>query len=363
MRAPSGPDTMPAMMHRREFTGAMLVGALGLRWAWAQAPAATPPSTGPGPAVASFVDGVLRQQLQPQVKLFSRSATALVSACERWSSRGTNQRAAAKLAWQDALRAWAGLGSLLVGPLLERRSARRIDFAPTRTAQVEQAIAQDPSSAEEMERIGSAAKGFGALEWLLWDGKAPTDDAARRYAVMVAKEIAVEAAGLEQDFVALLARPRNPDATRELLSQILNQWVGGAEMLRMQGLERPAQATAAGGRPALPRALSGAAALERQARWQTLRALLVGPGDGAAGAAAGPPTLEQMLQAEGHPDLAANLHGNVPKVEAALRAASGNDKPGLQAAARTLAVLKGTVEFDAAPALDVQIGFSDADGD
>ena len=32
-------------------------------------------------------------------------------------------------------------------------------------------------------------------------------------------------------------------------------------------------------------------------------------------------------------------------------------------AARMVAVLKGIVEFDAAPVLDVQIGFSDADGD
>ncbi len=359
---------MAGMMQRRHFSCALAGSAVAPGWALAQAPAA-PASTGPGPAVASFVDGVLRQQLQPQVRLFARSATALVSACERWSSRGPNQRAAARLAWQDALRAWAGLGSLLVGPLLERRSTRRIDFAPTRTAQVEQAIAQSPTTAEDMERIGSAAKGFGALEWMLWDAKAPNDEPARRYAVMVAKDIAVEAAGLEQDFVALLARPRNPDATRELLSQILNQWVGGAEMLRMQGLERPAQAAGTGGRPALPRALSGAAALERQARWQTLRGLLVGPGDAStasaasAGLSAGPPTLEQMLQAEGHPELAASLHGNVPKVEAALRAATGNDKPGLQAAGRALAVLKGSVEFDAAPALDVQIGFSDADGD
>lgn len=353
---------MSGMILRRHLSWALVGSAVVPEWARAQATAA-PHGNGPGPAVASFVDGVLRQQLQPQVRLFARSTAALVSACERWSSRGPNQRAAARLAWQDALRAWAGLGSLLVGPLLERRSARRIDFAPARTAQVEQAIAQEPIATEDMERIGSAAKGFGALEWLLWDSRAPNDDPARRYAVLVARDIAVEATGLEQDFVALLARPRNPDATRELLSQILNQWVGGAEMLRVQGLERPAQATAAGGRPALPRTLSGAAALERQARWQTLRALLVGPGDAAAGPSAGPPTLEQMLQAEGHPDLAANLHGNVPKVEAALHAALGNDPAGLHAAGRALALLKRTVEFDAAPALDVQIGFSDVNGD
>jgi predicted lipoprotein len=319
----------------------------------------------PGNATTAFVEGVLRQQVLPQLQGFSRAAAALVATCERWSTRSAAQRAPARLAWQDALVAWARLSTLLVGPLVERRSPRRIDFAPTRALQVLQAIERNPRSAEDMERIGAAAKGFGALEWLLWDPKAPGDEDARRYAVMLAREIAAEAEALSHDFAQMLARPRTSENTRELLAQILNQWVGGAEQLRMQGLQRPSQG--ADGKPAapLPRALSGAAAAERQARWQVLAAVLVPPGDPppAWNPGVSSPTLDQLLQAEGHEALANNLRAAVPRADAALRDAAGNQKPAMQAAARTLAVLKGVVEFDAAPALDVQIGFSDSDGD
>lgn len=318
-------------------------------------------------AVATFVTTVLQQQVLPRLQQFGTLADALVAACEAWQRDGEPRRAAARTAWQQTLLAWAQCHSVAVGPLVERRSARRIDFSPTRAPQVQKAIDSAPRDAAAMEQIGASAKGFGALEWLLWDAKAPRSDAARHYAVMLAREIAVEAAGVLRDFAALLQAPRGPDESQALLAEILNQWVGGAEHLAMQGLMRPAQGLAARGKAALPRSASGAAAAERAARWQALRAMLQPPGTitgpGGAAAAATAPTLEGLLRAAGDDTLADRLRAAVPATDRALQGAAGNQQRAMEQASRLVAVLKGVVEFDAAPALDVQIGFSDSDGD
>lgn len=215
-----------------------------------------------------------------------------------------------------------------------------------------------------MESVGSAAKGFGALEWLLWDPKAPATPAARLFAVQAARDIAAEAAALDAEFRQAIATPRSADEDQTLLAELLNQWIGGLEQLRMQGLVRPVQESRERKRNVLPRALSGAAAREREARWLALRAMIVPPAamPGATGAQV-PVTLEAYLRAAGETDLAAGVHQAARGAALWMRSAASNQPARLEAAARTLAVLKGVVEFDVAPALDVQIGFSDADGD
>lgn len=346
-------------MQRRAFTAGLTLAGL------APVPRGLLAAT-PGNATTAFVEGVLRQQLMPQLHSFARAAMALAATCERWSSRGPTQRAAARLAWEDALVAWARLSTLLVGPLAERHPARRVDTSPVQPALLLQAIERTPRGAEELAQVGDAAKGLGALEWLLWDSRAPVDDDARRYAVVLARDIAVEAEALVHDFALMLARPRTAEDTRDLLSQILNHWVGSVEQLRVLGLERPAQGADAQGRATgMARSLSGAAALERQARWQALGSVLVSPGDPpppwSPGVSA--PTLDQLLQAEGHEALSAHLRAAVPRTDVAVRAAGNNQRATMQEAARLLGELKGLVETEAAPALDVRIrGYAVASG-
>jgi predicted lipoprotein len=69
------------------------------------------------------------------------------------------------------------------------------------------------------------------------------------------------------------------------------------------------------------------------------------------------------LRGRGLNALADDLGLAVRRSDAALRGASPSRAASLQRAARDLAVLKRRLEADIAPALEVPIGFSDADGD
>jgi uncharacterized protein len=82
-----------------------------------------------------------------------------------------------------------------------------------------------------------------------------------------------------------------------------------------------------------------------------------------ADAPAGLVTLEAYLRGRGLNPLADGLGDAVRRSDAALRGASASRPSALQAAARALGMLKGRVADEVAPALEVSIGFSDADGD
>lgn len=301
-----------------------------------------------------FVDGALRFWFVPRVDEFAARADALVAAL----AAGCGP--AAQAAWREALLAWVRLSTIAVGPLLERRSARHIDFQPARPDSIEKAIAAQPSGEAAMERIGSAAKGFAALEWLLWP-RTPTPEACR-YAGELAQDIAREAVALKAAFIALRDRERDDEAVVALMSEMLNQWIGGVEQLRVQGIERPLHEARSRGRgqPPFPRVLSGSSAADRGARAQALRALAVFDAPAAPAPGEGLLPLETYLRGKGLNPLADRLRA------AALQATQGlggDAAPSLQAASRRLARLKHLAEAELAPALDVRVGFSDADGD
>lgn len=328
---------------KRRLVLAALLGAAGgtlqaqSDWRRVAVPAHAPPA---------FVEGALRYGYQPRAAEFTRAAAGLVATLDGGCGP------AAQTAWRATLRAWVRLSAVAVGPLVERRSARRIDFAPTRPEQIERALARRPEGAAALEEIGSAGKGLPALEWLLWRR---TDAAACAYARQVAQDVAREAAALEAGFAALLAGPRNEAEVAATMSALVNQWIAGIEQLRLQGIERALQA----GRRAA-RISAGSAAAERVARWEALRALAVFDGGAAPAAGAGLVPLETYLRGKGLNPLADRLRS------AALRAGRGLDESHpavLRQAAGRLAALKHLVEAEVAPALDVRVGFSDADGD
>lgn len=317
-------------------------------WRRVAVPAYTPPA---------FVDGALRFWYLPRADEFAVAAARLVESLGAGCD-GDTPRAA----WRATLLAWTRLNAVAVGPLIERRSARRIDFVPTRPEQIERAIERRPESAADMERIGSAAKGFAALEWLLWR---PTNADGCRYALQLARDIAAEADALAAAFKASAALERDDEAVVAAMGEAVNQWIGGLEALRLQGLERPLHDARSRGRstPALPRALSGASAAERGARWEALRALALFGSGAAPAAGEGLVPLETYLRGKGLNPLADRLRSSAAAAETGLRAAASDKAAALQAATRPLAALKALVEGEVAPALDVRVGFSDADGD
>lgn len=316
-------------------------------WRRVAVPAYTPPA---------FVDGVLRFWYVPNAEAFAAAATRMAETLQ------TGCGPAAEAAWREALLSWVRLSTVAIGPLVERRSARRIDFQPTRPAAIAAAIAARPDGEAAFERVGSAAKGFAALEWLLWDRAAPKSPEACGYAHHLALDIAREASALNAAFAALRDRERDDAAVVALMSEAVNQWIGGIEQLRLQGIERPLHDARDRGRgtPAFPRSASGASGAERTTRWQALRALAVFDAAAAPVAGEGLVPLETYLRGKGLNPLADRLHGRTLRAGAGLASSA---PASLQTSARRLAGVKTLVEGEVAPALDVHVGFSDADGD
>lgn len=153
---------------------------------------------------------------------------------------------------------------------------------------------------------------------------------------------------------------------RERLGQSINQWVGGLEQLRVQALERPVQDMAPNNpraRPRLPRQLSGASALDRQARWSALRTLAVSDHVLSPAADSGLISIEMLLRSQGHIALADKLEEAAKEVDRTLEESLPNTPDSLQAANRALAAIGLLMKTEVAPALKVTMGFTDPEGD
>ena len=342
----------------------------------------------PGPVVAVPFYGaatLLRMQRRhawlPAARQWREAAEALARQLGQGCSGAA--RAPARLAWVRTMQAWTQASAIATGPLLQRRSSRSIDFQPTRPRLIVQAVeslraqsgpsgAPLPPDAARLERTGSPARGLPALEWLLWAPDAPTDAAACAWAQGLAEELAREAAAVEADWLALDARDRqdnaDPDAStdeeglRAAFAEFVNQWLGGVELLRWAEIERPWRAGRED-KTGWPRQTSASTAQAWQARWDRLRALTLSPAQvPAPGEGLVPMAL--YLRSLGLMLLADRLDASTRQADAAMRGLSPSAAPArLQQATRALAQLKGLIEGDVAAALQVNIGFSDADGD
>lgn len=328
------------MIRRRS----LLVLMPGVAWAQADWQRVAVPYVTPH----AYLQSLYIRWYAPRAREFDEAAKALVEAQRGHCAGGA--RAKARSGWLRAMTAWERLSAVAVGPLVERRSARRIDFTPTRPASIERAIGQDQ---RDMALVGAPAKGLPALEWLLWKHSLAPGSAACEYAVRVADDIADEASAL----AAAFASPRewSDEAQATAFAEMLNQFVAGVEALRWAQIERPLKE----GRGQFPRSASRSSAAAWAARWQALRSLAVFE----AGAAEAPVSIEAYLRGRGLNLLADRLRGAVQRSGLALEGASPSRPATLAGASRELATLKRRLEAEVAPALEVSIGFSDADGD
>jgi hypothetical protein len=345
-------------LHRRPLLGLLASLALPAQaqsnWARVAVPSYT---------AVHLLQGLHAHWMAPQADAFAGAAQALVPALQQYGAAPTDASLdAARAQWLLTTRAWERLSALALGPLLERRSMRRIDFTPTRPALIERAVVTAPKGALALERIGTPAKGLPALEWLLWT-KAMTR-AACAYAVELGIEIEQEAAALQAQFRALAER--GPDEWTEALAiagmgEFVNQWVGGIERLRWAQMEKPLRS---GRKAELPRATSGSTAASWAAQWLSLRAMALFQGRAAPAPGAGLVTIESYLRGRGANAVADRLVKAVAQVDRDLQGLSpAAPVAHVLQAAKALAALKGLAETTLAPALEVSIGFSDADGD
>ena len=284
----------------------------------------------------------------PRAKDFQQAANTLQDALRGHCAE--DGLAAARRAWTAAMTAWERLNAVPIGPLVERRSARRIDFVPTRPASIQRAVRE---GAADMALVGGPAKGLPALEWLLWSSVPAPGSAACAFAQRAAADVADEAAALATAFA--LTPEWSADAQPAAFGELLNQFIGAVEALRWTQIDKPLKE----GKRQFPRAASGATAAAWAARWQALRTLAVF--DGTAPEA--PVSLEAYLRGRGLNPLADGLRAAVQRSGQALQDAAPERPQTLARPTRELAALKRQLEDDVAPALKVSIGFSDSDGD
>jgi predicted lipoprotein len=328
--------------------------------------AAPPPGAVAAPFYTpeQFMQGVHRGWTAPRAEEFATAAAALRSALTAWCATGSppappdiTLRDGARAQWRATMVAWTRLSSVAVGPVLERRSARLVDFAPTRPALIERAIAAAPADAPAMERVGAPAKGLPALEWLLWTRPAVPRSPSCAYMVAIAADLEREAVALNLAFAALAQREWNADAAVPAMAEVLNQWIGAVERLRWAAMEKPMRA--AGSKPPdFPRRASGATAAQWAAQWDAINAFAVITQPGGTLI-----PLEAYLRGRGLNPAADALAKATRQARDRMVQGAPASPARVEGAARALANLKRVVETRAAPPLKINIGFSDADGD
>ena len=319
-----------------------------------------------------FMRGAYRFWYAPQAAAFAEQAGGLPAAisavCDAPVDAPAPKLEQARERWKTTALAWDRLSGVQVGPLVQRRSTRQIDFTPTRPELIKRAIQTAPQDATAMESIGTPAKGLPALEWLLWTQAIAPATPACRYAVQVAADIQREADALAKAFAELAARPPGEAEQTQgpAMSELINQWAGALERLRWAEMEKPRLAgSAQGGRNAVAyaRSASGQTAARWAAQWQALRTLGASQAAEAPRPGAGLAPIETYLRGLGRNAPADLLAQSVGKADKALQNVSPANRAGITAAGRSLADLKKLTEAEIAPALEVSIGFSDADGD
>ena len=324
------------------------------------------------------LQGIYGHWALPRAQDFDRNARALVPAvaalCQAPAADGKAALDSARTAWQATARAWEQLAAVSVGPVIARRSQRAIDFTPTRPALIEKAISTQPQGAKAFERIGTPAKGLPALEWMLWTRPAQSGSPACSYAHEVAQDVARESSALAKAYADAATTDwgaeDEQEASTAAISEFVNQWVGGIERLRWAQMDKPLRAAGSGSgtrTPDYPRTASGTTLAAWAATWGGLRSLTTLPASAdipAAGEALVP--LEMYLRGKGLNPLADKLRQATDKVDTSMAQVQNlglQNKVAIQQTARDLAALKFLAESEVAPALQVSIGFSDADGD
>lgn len=323
--------------------------ALLLACGAAQAALPAPPLTSGAAAQALYA-----QWFVPQSAQASTSAQQLQQQLQQYCA-GHQPLDAVRTQFTQASQDWARLSALAMGPQIERRTARMIDFQPMRPALLKSALRKAPKNLAAMETIGAPAKGLPVAEYLLWTDVAQPGTPACHYASLVAADTTQELQALHQaNQVAAQFTQLDFDSNAEFL----NQWVGGLERLRWQSMEKPLRSATPGKPALLTRAASGSTLANWQAQWQALHELAVG-----APQQPDQVSIAKLVEVQGWQRLAEEVRAAAQQAQTAMQDLQPTDLDSVLPATKALSQLKHLVENDVALALDVSIGFSDADGD
>ena len=327
------------------------------------APLAAAAAPAPYVMPSQWMAALTEARLAPGYAELGERVEALGAALQAACAGRPAALAAARVRWREAQLALRALSPLPFGPVLETRVLRRIDFWPTRPAQIERSIAQYAQSPDDTARIGLSARGLPAIEYLLFDaGRTPLadDPAACRYAAWLAQDAAAALADTASGWPAWRAALAEADPEREarLIGDGINILIGSTEVLRLKYLDKPLRPRSG---PAETDAWrSGAARDGLVAYFGGLRAGLQG-GEGWPG-------LTAVMRGRGLLALADRVDASLDAVAAALADLPGDfgaetARPAAENLMTELGRLQRLLAEDVADAMKVTVGFGESDGD
>jgi uncharacterized protein len=308
---------------------------------------------------------------------FIPGAAALLQAAQALAqslASGSASASAPTITWQQhrplwvaTMLAWEHLAAVAVGPLLERRSARAIDFWPTRPAQVQALLAQGMgplTTVAQLDAVGASARGLPALEWLLW--KTDGSGHAAAYASLLAQQLVSESLALVAGYEALAGAEHEESTAWELYGEWFGQALGGLDQMRIKKMVPNTR----GKDSALwVRGLSGQTAACWQAQARGLQSFLLG--SPAAQTATQmqtpgmpvPGSLHSLLLGRGHMAHSKTLIERTAAMLRSVNAAQSGNTASLRRAHQALAQLSAHANVLAGDVLNIALGFTDADGD
>lgn len=327
----------------------------------------------PSISASQMLQGLLEQYLLPSSTALLHAAQALArSLATPGAVGGTGGPDAAAWArhrplWVNTMLAWETLAAVAVGPLLLRRTARTIDFWPTRPAQIRLLLQNDPrviDNVQQLETVGSGARGLPALEWLLW--KTNGSGRAQPYAALLAQQIEEESAALLFGYELLANADKQEADAWALYSEWFGQALGGLNQLRIKKMVIDTRGKDSS---VWVRGISGQTAACWQAQAQGLQAFLLGSPTAQAAIDVAKPgfpvtgSLNSLLLGRGHITESKTLLANTRTMLRAVQAASPSNAASVRAAQSALAQLSGQANRLASDVLNITMSFTDADGD
>ncbi|MDZ7937893.1 MAG: imelysin family protein [Rhodoferax sp.] len=310
---------------------------------------------------AQMVQGLLTQHLQPSAAALQQAAQALVLSLAQAKAPWAQHRPL----WVATMLAWERLAAVAVGPLLERRSARAIDFWPTRPAQIQRLLESGSvTSVAQLDTVGATARGLPALEWLLW--KTDGSGHAQAYANVLAQQVLAESQALQAGYQTLASTEREEEDAWAMYGEWFGQAVGGLDQLRIKKMVPDTR-----GKDSAPwvRGLSGQTAACWQAQAQGLQAFLLGSPAAQATTQTATPgwpvagSLNSLLLGRGHLRDSLALQERTAAMLRAVQAARPGNAASVRSAQAALAQVSALANGLASDVLTITMGFTDADGD
>lgn len=353
----------PVSQVRRQILQGSLLGLAP----WCVASAQSVPMVFPYYSAAQALQGLYRIHLPKLAQHFATQAQMLVRAASDYCAQ-PNAPERLHRQWINTLMSWQTLATPALGPVLQRRSQRQIDFWPARPALLDKALARQPQTLAELTSIGSPAKGFPALEALLYR-QSLTPAALCPYIVLLAQGIEAEAMALHAELAqwATFDWTASEQRTQTSMAEWINQWLGGWERLRWIYIEQPLQKARTRAAPAaFARYDMGHNVLDWQTQWHALRThalllprqTLVPPSDDKL------IPIEALLRGKGHLVIANRWSALLGDVGQAIEHLTAQSSPAeCLTIAKKMKFVTLWYQNEVAQALDIPLGFSDADGD